>query len=66
MMKFGKNPDEQMYQRVTEKVFQNEGYCPCALLKTPDTLCMCQEFREQKHSGLCHCERFIKTISTEE
>lgn len=22
--------------------------------------CMCKQFREQKHSGLCHCELYVK------
>ena len=40
-------------------VEQNNGYCPCAIEQTPDTLCMCKEFREQD-KGLCHCGRFFK------
>jgi hypothetical protein len=40
-------------------VAANDGYCPCAIEKTEDTLCMCKEFREQT-SGLCHCGRFEK------
>lgn len=45
---------------VADLVKQNEGYCPCAVFKTPDTRCPCKEFREQK-SGVCHCGRFEKT-----
>lgn len=41
-------------------VYQNGGYCPCAVLKTPDTKCVCKEFREQKTPGKCHCGRFEK------
>lgn len=41
-------------------VLQNDGYCPCAVLKTPDTKCVCKEFRDQKTPGLCHCGRFGK------
>lgn len=41
-------------------VEQNNGYCPCAIVKTEDTKCMCKEFREQTESGVCHCGRFIK------
>ena len=37
----------------------NNGYCPCAIWQTPDTKCMCKDFREQE-SGLCHCGRFEK------
>ena len=41
-------------------VDENDGYCPCAVFKTPDTKCMCKDFREQPHEGLCHCGRFEK------
>lgn len=39
----------------------NNGYCPCAVLKTEETKCMCKEFKEQE-SGLCHCGRFEKVV----
>lgn len=41
-------------------VDENDGYCPCAVENTPDTKCMCKEFREQQTPGLCHCGRFEK------
>lgn len=41
-------------------VEQNDGFCPCSLVKTPEAKCMCAEFREQKTPGLCHCGRFEK------
>lgn len=41
-------------------VEKNEGYCPCAIWKNPDTKCMCKEFRDQKEPGPCHCGRFEK------
>ena len=44
---------------IRENVEANGGYCPCAIWKTPDTKCMCKDFREQE-SGLCHCGRFEK------
>ena len=48
------NPD------IKELVKQNGGYCPCAIRKNEDTKCICKEFREQEHSGACHCGRFEK------
>ena len=42
-------------------VAQNDGYCPCAIQKTPDTKCICKEFMEQE-SGLCHCGRYEKVV----
>jgi hypothetical protein len=41
-------------------VKENDGYCPCAIWKNPDTKCMCKEFRDQKEPGACHCGRFEK------
>ena len=37
----------------------NNGYCPCRLLKNEDTKCMCKEFREQEE-GECHCGLYVK------
>ena len=45
---------------VADIVRQNDGYCPCAIHKTPDTKCICKEFRELSVPGLCHCGRFEK------
>lgn len=45
---------------VGDLVNANDGYCPCAVLKTEDTKCMCKEFREQTKPGLCHCGRYEK------
>ena len=41
-------------------VIENDGYCPCMVQKTPDTKCMCKEFRDQKTPGPCHCGRYEK------
>lgn len=44
-------------------VEENDGYCPCLVLRNEDTKCMCKDFREQKHPGVCHCGRFEKVES---
>ena len=41
-------------------VEQNDGYCPCAIVRNEDTLCPCRDFREQKEPGECHCGRYEK------
>ena len=43
-----------------QAVMDNDGYCPCMVQKTPDTKCMCKEFRDQKTPGPCHCGRYEK------
>lgn len=43
-------------------VAANDGYCPCAIQKTPDTKCICKEFREQETEGPCLCGRYMKVV----
>lgn len=51
---------------IRELVRKNDGYCPCAVQKTPDTKCMCKEFREKDTPGLCHCGLYEKVEEPEE
>ena len=62
-MKIIKNPKwtDQEHKNFLQKITENDGYCPCSLIKTPETKCMCSEFLNMKHQGECHCGRFIKT-----
>jgi len=60
MLKIIKNPNENKYNEITEAVKRNENYCPCVLQKTPDTKCICKDFKEQQTEGECHCGRFVK------
>lgn len=45
---------------ILDKLKENGGYCPCRIEQTPDTKCMCKEFREQTNTGTCHCGLYIK------
>lgn len=60
-MKIVTNPSwtDDEVQEFRASVKANEGYCPCRLEHTPDTKCMCKEFRNQE-SGLCHCGLYYK------
>lgn len=58
-MAIKQNPDTEYANEVRKKLKENGGYCPCRLEKTPDTKCMCKEFREQT-DGMCHCGLYIK------
>lgn len=60
MLKIIKNPDDNVYQEITQAVKDNDGYCPCMINKTADTKCPCKEFREQVIEGECHCGRYLK------
>lgn len=50
-------------EEIQAAVKANNGYCVCAVSKTPDTKCMCKEFREQTESGVCHCGLYKKTVT---
>ena len=60
MIKVNKLKTEQA-KEVEKKLENNDRYCPCCLLKTEDTKCMCKEFRfwmSQLQPGskiICHC-----------
>lgn len=41
----------------------NDGYCPCAVFKKPETKCICEEFRKQNTPGQCHCGRYEKVFA---
>lgn len=51
--------DPDYVAAVKQQLKDNDGYCPCRATKTPDTKCMCKEFREQE-VGECHCGLYLK------
>lgn len=53
------NSDEEHVKAIQEALKNNQGFCPCATFKSPDTKCMCKEFREQEE-GFCHCMLYQK------
>ena len=63
-MKIRLNPDEEVVKAVKEGLKLKDGYCPCRLERTPDTKCMCKEFRDQiadpEFEGFCHCMLYYK------
>lgn len=58
-MTIRQTPNREYAKDVRQKLKENNGYCPCRIDKTPDTKCMCKEFREQI-SGECHCGLYVK------
>lgn len=58
-MRIELNPDKEFVKEFREKLKANDGYCPCRVVKTPETKCMCKEFKEQKE-GECHCGLYVK------
>lgn len=53
------NPDSEYVRSVRKQLKDNNGYCPCALVKNEDTKCMCKDFREMPE-GMCSCGLYIK------
>ena len=60
-MKISKNPNEEIYEEVTQAVKDNDGYCPCVADTTPESKCPCKSFLESQELGECHCGRYVKT-----
>lgn len=61
-MKILLNPDKSIVEDIRKRLKENDGYCPCRLVKNKDTKCMCKEFVEQTTSGECHCGLYIKEV----
>ena len=68
-MKITLNPDENIVKTVKEGLARTGDYCPCRLERTPETKCMCQEFRDQikdpTFEGFCHCLLYYKSLEEE-
>lgn len=47
-MKIFVSEDEEHVAKIRTALKENGGYCPCRLIKTPETKCPCQEFRANK------------------
>lgn len=58
------NPDGEIVARLQEALKRTGGYCPCRVMRTPENLCICREFKEQiadpAFKGFCHCKLYFK------
>ena len=59
MVRVQVNPNKEIVEEIKKRLKENDGYCPCKLIHTDDTRCMCKEFREQTE-GVCHCGLYEK------
>ena len=60
------NPDAEKVAAVRKALKENDGYCPCAVVKNEDTKCICKDFREQiaqGFTGKCHCGLYVTDIN---
>lgn len=63
-MKIRKNPNAELREQIESALKANDNFCPCRTEKTPDTRCMCKEFRDfiaSGKSGFCHCQLYEVT-----
>ena len=61
-MKIVQNPDAAYAAEVRRQLKENNGYCPCALIKSKETKCRCKAFRDQVangEAGACRCGLYI-------
>lgn len=63
-MKILVNDDASHVEKVRTAIRNRDGHCPCAIITSDDTLCMCKDFREQiadpEFDGYCHCKLYYK------
>ena len=61
-MRIVQNPDLDYVKEIKHKLKENNGYCPCSIVKNRDTKCRCKELRDQVERGepgACHCGLWI-------
>lgn len=58
LVRFNPDLEAEKRLRIVQAISDNGGHCPCKKEKTPDTLCLCKEFRE---TGKCSCGLFART-----
>lgn len=59
------NEDSDLVDQIRSAIRANDGYCICATEKTPDTKCMCKEFRNMT-LGECHCGLYTKVVVSDD
>lgn len=47
-------------ENIKLNIKNNEGYCPCSIIKNKDSKCMCKDFKENIIFGECHCGLYFK------
>ena len=60
-MKVCESADKELVKEIRKQLKENNGYCPCALIKDENTKCMCADFREKIKNqipGECICGLF--------
>lgn len=45
-MKTIRNPDDIFVRNLKKRIKDNNGYCPCKLVKKPENKCPCKDFKD--------------------
>lgn len=62
------NPDQEFAREIKQQLRENNGYCPCAIVKNRSTKCKCEDFRQQikrNEPGSCRCGLWIAVVEEE-
>lgn len=59
-MKIVVTDDKELEKEVRAALKENNGYCPCKLVRKPSTRCLCDEFIDRETLGACHCGLYVK------
>ena len=51
------NQNTNLVDKITRRIKINNGYCPCQIEKTQDTICPCKPLKKY---GICHCNLYTK------
>jgi len=51
------NPNKDTVTKIIDRIFINEGYCPCLPERNENTVCPCKDMREKE---ICHCSLYVK------
>lgn len=50
------NPNKKIVKKIIQEIKENNGYCPCMIIKNNDTKCPCKNKRE---NSICVCGLYI-------
>lgn len=51
--------DIKLATEIRKTLNENDGFCPCKLIKNETTKCMCEDFMKMEE-GTCHCGLYTK------
>lgn len=58
------NDDTALVEKIKAGLLKTGGYCPCSLNRTPDYLCICEDFKQKIQDpnffGPCKCGLYVK------